>query len=116
MPPQQKRPREVIDLTEEGDAPRAKNARGISGTRRALSNGLSTAHIRASQDSSQRLAYQQRDSFDDEPELLDLTQSDDGPPLQLYGTIENKIVGIRYYTGLVSPGEVVILRREPSNP
>jgi SWI/SNF-related matrix-associated actin-dependent regulator of chromatin subfamily A3 len=60
--------------------------------------------------------YSQRSFADEEPEILDLTQADDGPALQLYGTTENKIVGCRYYDGIVSPGELVVLRREPSNP
>lgn len=69
---------------------------------------------------AQRLASQQQDNFDDdddddEPELTGLTQSDDGPLLEFYGSIDDKIVGCRYYNGIVSPGEVVILRREPRN-
>lgn len=67
-----------------------------------------------------RLSYQQpgsRDPYDDESEeLLDLTQSDDSPIREFYGSIDNKIVGCRYYNGIVTPNEVVILRREPSNP
>lgn len=66
---------------------------------------------------SQRFSSQQQNnSFgDDEAEVLDLTQADDGPALELYGTHDNKIVGCRYYNGIVSPGEVVVLRREPTN-
>lgn len=44
-----------------------------------------------------------------------MTQADDGLALELYGTHDNKIVGCRYYNGIVSPGEVVVLRREPTN-
>jgi SWI/SNF-related matrix-associated actin-dependent regulator of chromatin subfamily A3 len=36
-------------------------------------------------------------------------------PLEFYGTMDNKIVGVRYYNGIVTPGESVLCRREPSN-
>ncbi|EKJ78955.1 hypothetical protein FPSE_00812, partial [Fusarium pseudograminearum CS3096] len=39
-----------------------------------------------------------------EPDYLDLTQDDEGPPLELYGTFHGKIVGVRYYAGYASPG------------
>lgn len=52
----------------------------------------------------------------DEPEIIDLTQPDEGPAPELYGTLDTKIVGVRYYNGVASPGEVVICKREPSNP
>lgn len=50
-----------------------------------------------------------------EPDYLDLTQDDDGPPLELYGTFDGKIVGVRYYRGYASAGENVLCRREPNN-
>ncbi|KAH7009061.1 hypothetical protein B0J12DRAFT_73931 [Macrophomina phaseolina] len=34
----------------------------------------------------------------------------------LYGTLNTKIVGVRYYDGYATIGEMVILRREPQNP
>lgn len=45
----------------------------------------------------------------------DLTQSDDGPARELYGSFDGKVVGIRYYNGFASAGEVVMCRREPQN-
>jgi SWI/SNF-related matrix-associated actin-dependent regulator of chromatin subfamily A3 len=36
--------------------------------------------------------------------------------IEHYGTLNTKIVGIRYYDGVATVGEVVLLRREPSNP
>ncbi|ROW14507.1 hypothetical protein VPNG_03176 [Cytospora leucostoma] len=123
MPPRQKRPHEVIDLTGDADdvQPRAKNPRTASASHSSRNSGSSSSQIpwlSSSNIPGQYLAWQQRvnNNFaDEEPELLDLTQADDGPVLQLYGTIENKVVGCRYYNGIVSPGEVVVLRREPSN-
>lgn len=132
MPPR-KRPREVIDLTgDDSPLPKAKLPRTISSSSRSShypayaqptqSSQASSYTVGNSQPSSshapsQRLTSQQRnDSFgDEEPENLDLTQADDGPTLELYGTHDNKIVGCRYYNGIVSPGEVVVLRREPNN-
>ncbi|KAJ5287188.1 hypothetical protein N7478_002874 [Penicillium angulare] len=33
-----------------------------------------------------------------------------------YGTLDTKIVGCRFYTGIATPGERVILQRDPQNP
>ncbi|KHN98198.1 SNF2-related protein [Metarhizium album ARSEF 1941] len=52
---------------------------------------------------------------DDEREVLDLTQDDEGPAREFYGTFETKIVGIQYYKGHASTGEVVLCLREPDN-
>ncbi|KAJ4389817.1 hypothetical protein N0V93_007289 [Gnomoniopsis smithogilvyi] len=130
-----KRPHEVIDLTDDSPVrPKNKIARTNASSSQVYSSSSAarpSQSIQASQGigygassdprarlhgQSRGLASQERDSFDDEPELVDLTQADDGPVLGLYGTINNKIVGVRYYSGIVSPGEVVILRREPTNP
>ena len=54
---------------------------------------------------------------DDEHEVIDLIQSDDTrSPVELYGTFDNNIVGVRYYNGVITPGEMVLCRREPQNP
>jgi SWI/SNF-related matrix-associated actin-dependent regulator of chromatin subfamily A3 len=72
-------------------------------------------------------------SFVEEPEVIDLTQ-DDSPESEreLYGVVgrvlvclrpalvadrlaANKIVGVRFYNGCATAGEVVICQREPSN-
>lgn len=128
MPPRQKRPREVIDLTSDEPAlPKAKKPRNTASASQSLQYpgsssqaSYTNAHSQPSSSlygPSQRFNWQQRnDPFgDDEPEILDLTQADDGPILELYGTTDNKIVGCRYYNGIVSAGEVVVLRREPTN-
>lgn len=133
MPPQ-KRPREVIDLTDDDPAvgksakPRVAAASSQSSLYSARppqrGHGLFSSYASSSQPVSSYGSNIQRSGLgdsqgslaDEEPEVLDLTQADDGPDLQLYGTIDNKIVGCRYYDGIVSPGELVVLRREPSNP
>ncbi|KAJ8128974.1 hypothetical protein O1611_g4658 [Lasiodiplodia mahajangana] len=55
-------------------------------------------------------------SFDDPIELLDDADGPESPPLEFYGTMDNKIVGVRYYDGIVTPGESILCFREPSNP
>ncbi|KAI0160917.1 SNF2 family N-terminal domain-containing protein [Hypoxylon sp. FL1284] len=42
-------------------------------------------------------------------------QHDPTSSYELYSTADNKIVGVRYYKGLVNPGEKVLIYREPSN-
>ncbi|KAI3402201.1 hypothetical protein diail_130 [Diaporthe ilicicola] len=127
MPPQ-KRPREVIDLTDDDpEIPRPTKPRITAPTGQSARYGArppqpgyglaSSEPFSPFGSSSQRpgRGYSQSYLGDEEPEALELTQADDGPALQLYGTADNKIVGCRYYNGIVSPGELVVLRREPSN-
>ncbi|KAI0140058.1 SNF2 family N-terminal domain-containing protein [Hypoxylon sp. NC0597] len=54
------------------------------------------------------------DEYDDPDPNQD--EDDSVSSYELYGTLDNKIVGVRYYDGVVNPGEKVLLRREPSNP
>lgn len=53
-------------------------------------------------------------SFDDP---LEVREDDDTQetPLEFYGTMDNKIVGVRYYDGIVTPGESILCRRERTN-
>jgi SWI/SNF-related matrix-associated actin-dependent regulator of chromatin subfamily A3 len=67
----------------------------------------------SSQDSSGQLDH--GTSFEDPIELADDDDAPDSPPLELYGTIQTKIVGVRYYDGIVTPGESILCLREPSN-
>ncbi|KAI1817848.1 hypothetical protein GGS20DRAFT_531056 [Poronia punctata] len=36
-------------------------------------------------------------------------------PPEFYGTMDNKIVGVRYYNGIITPGESILCIREPNN-
>ncbi|OTA75280.1 hypothetical protein M434DRAFT_402689 [Hypoxylon sp. CO27-5] len=58
------------------------------------------------------------DYFDEDEDGPDLTQVEDDSisSYELYGTLDNKIVGVRFYDGVVNPGEKVLLRRDPGNP
>ncbi|KAL8824855.1 MAG: hypothetical protein Q9191_004771 [Dirinaria sp. TL-2023a] len=52
-------------------------------------------------------------------DVLVLSQEDgdetSAQTFELYGTLNTKVVGIRYYTGYATVGEFVLIRREPSN-
>ncbi|KAI8963341.1 SNF2 family N-terminal domain-containing protein [Daldinia sp. FL1419] len=56
--------------------------------------------------------------IDDGDGVPDPSQNNQDPvsSYELYGTLDNKIVGVRYYSGVVNPGERVLCRREPNNP
>ncbi|KAH7114050.1 SNF2 family N-terminal domain-containing protein [Dactylonectria macrodidyma] len=127
MPRPSKRPREVIDLT--GDEERQSQSKRtapssgrssrfnpVGNSRYSSSPGASSVYgasqVRSFQGSSQAFPSS---ATVDEPDVLDLTEDDDGPVRELYGTFDGKIVGVRYYSGYASPGEVVLCRREPQN-
>lgn len=54
----------------------------------------------------------------DADEVIIMSQDDngDGEAFELYGTLFTKIVGVRYYNGVATVNEHVIVRREASNP
>nr|POF17798.1 putative swi/snf-related matrix-associated actin-dependent regulator [Quercus suber] len=50
-------------------------------------------------------------------EIVSSTQAAaESDQLQLYGCVDTKIVGVQYYRGLATPGEYILMRREPGNP
>jgi SWI/SNF-related matrix-associated actin-dependent regulator of chromatin subfamily A3 len=67
-----------------------------------------------------RQSLNSRDAWSDvneENEIIDLSQDvDEGFGWICVGAIDDKIVGIRYYNGLATAGEQVMIRREPGNP
>lgn len=51
-------------------------------------------------------------------DVIDLSQDDDreyGEDWEHYGHIDGKVVGVRYYNGIATVGEQVLLKREPTN-
>ena len=69
---------------------------------------------------SQTQSSSQLDIIDDEEDADELIMwsHDDGATnetFERYGTIQTKIVGLRYYNGHATVGEHVVVRREPSN-
>ena len=107
MPPStnSKRKIEVIDLVDSDDettnparkAPRAHNHAGIP------SQPNRDTWVISDDDDTNELLHNSQDSG-----------LDDG--FDLYGTLQTKIVGVRYYNGYATLGEHVLIRREPSNP
>ncbi|KAG4435021.1 hypothetical protein IFR05_009510 [Cadophora sp. M221] len=54
---------------------------------------------------------------DEEEEIIDLSQDpDEGTGWVCIGAIDGKIVGVRYYNGYATPGEQIMIKREPGNP
>ncbi|KAE8448579.1 hypothetical protein EG329_009004 [Mollisiaceae sp. DMI_Dod_QoI] len=52
----------------------------------------------------------------EEDEIIDLSQDhDEGFGWVCVGVIEDKIVGVRFYNGYATPGEQVMIKREPGN-
>ncbi|TRX89349.1 hypothetical protein FHL15_009786 [Xylaria flabelliformis] len=68
----------------------------------------------SSMDPSSQLSYG-ASSLEEDFNDADETNATEDPPLELYGTIDNKIVGVQYYDGIVTPGESILCIREPNN-
>lgn len=107
MPPTAygKRKFAIIDLTEDGDAASSSQA-----PRAPPMNGVSQ---------SQRDTWLDQIDEADAEDIIVSSQDGDGTAMQsyqLYGILDTKIVGVQYYTGHATPGEYVVVRREPSNP
>ncbi|KAL2267834.1 hypothetical protein VTJ83DRAFT_5111 [Remersonia thermophila] len=131
MPPRRgKRQRDVIDLTasDPDDARPAKSPRHLStpGSSQASGPGFSQPSSSApfpappsssapGPSGSQHLLSVLPADDDFEPSTQELTQRDDGPPFEHYGYFESKIVGVRYYNGVATVGELVLCTREPDN-
>ncbi|KAK7218751.1 hypothetical protein V2G26_006754 [Clonostachys chloroleuca] len=124
MPP--KRQRAVIDLTQDDDSGHQNG--GPGGAKRqarsfppqsqyptSSASGFHLPVFNSTVPSSSVSSTIPSSQFDQDPDVLDLTQEDDGPPRELYNTLDAKIVGVRYYNGFASAGEVVLCRREPTN-
>ncbi|EAQ88403.1 hypothetical protein CHGG_05022 [Chaetomium globosum CBS 148.51] len=116
MPRQTKRPREVVDLTggDENTRP-AKSPRHPSASNRSQPAAPQLGQSSSSATSVPNATQRHLENDEPEPSTQDLTQSDDGPQRELYGSFDGKIVGVRYYNGMATAGEVVICKREPSN-
>ncbi|KAK6220366.1 rad5-like protein (SNF2 family domain-containing protein) [Colletotrichum tabaci] len=124
MPPQ-KRGLPVIDLVSSDDDSAPRPSKRVSGNRSvSLGSQTGARAFRGAPSNTQPFASfgaipgsssQPHTYYDTDEELIDLTQAPDGPPRELYGTLDNKIVGVRYYNGYASPGELVICLREPNN-
>ncbi|KAH6867044.1 SNF2 family N-terminal domain-containing protein [Alternaria rosae] len=140
MPPK-RRAYEAIDLTGDGDVPAYSSSQSharssqypASSQGYAQSHGYSSSPHRAPKQA--RTSYNQaqrttsglsqadaifidEDEEDDaSQEVPDATQTYNQQQYDyiLYGIKQDKIVGVRYYNGYATTGEMVVLRREPHN-
>jgi SWI/SNF-related matrix-associated actin-dependent regulator of chromatin subfamily A3 len=110
------------DPAAESDAPSSKHgclSRSGTAASSSQSETAYTGNSRsapASSTSSSQLPASTQVIDDEEDELIGQARDDDDSPLlDLYGTHDAKIVGVRYYNGLVTPHELVVLVREPNN-
>lgn len=127
-------PRKLAKATHRSSAPNyitsssPNQALGSSQTRytnAGSSNGAYTNIPRGSQydpDNRETWSSSQQDRWFDEDmrREINVTQDPDDEDAyegrQLYGILNTKIVGVRYYNGRATIDEYVVIRREPSNP
>ena len=113
-----KRKVEVLDLTGSDD-----EVAYISQSRKITksSNG-SGPSAQPQRNDSGSFTQSQRDEWvedGDEDEVIVMSQDGSagvGETFELYGTLDTKIVGVRYYNGHATVGEHVLVRREATNP
>ncbi|KAI9754734.1 MAG: rRNA-binding ribosome biosynthesis protein utp25 [Chaenotheca gracillima] len=106
--PSGKRKYDYVDLTDDGDTDLSSSQ----------SRKVSRHEVPSSQSERNTWVNAARDEdYDDEEyeEILGSSQDFDDS-YELYGTMNTKIVGIRYYNGRATKGEMVVVRREPTNP
>jgi len=114
-----KRPSAYFDLTgDDENQPQPKQAR-VSVNQLAPSSQGSSSQLQVPSASqplgSQRDAWGGSTALEEE-EIIDLTQEEEGFGWTCIGAIDGKIVGIRYYVGVATVGEQVMVKREPGNP
>ncbi|EED18197.1 SNF2 family helicase, putative [Talaromyces stipitatus ATCC 10500] len=119
MPPRAKRPAAaVVDLTRE-DQENAHRPTKINRKDR-VNNSTPLGNVTNGQRFGEETDYISLSQLDDDDfnSIVPSTQSNEEVDMnsyQLYGCINTKIVGIRFYKGYASLGERVILQREPYN-
>ncbi|KAJ5921227.1 hypothetical protein N7466_009553 [Penicillium verhagenii] len=120
MPPR-KRKSDVVDLVEDEDDARAAkiNRSAPYLDPQNISNGERFGQSAEFLPLSQISQFAGADDEDAQAaELVQGSQALDESGLSntmLYGSLETKIVGVRFYRGIATPGEYVILKREPRN-
>lgn len=103
-----KRSAEWVDLTGSSPPPQAKYSRV---EQQITPPGSSQPGLRSSFSTREYVGNE-----NEEADIIDLSQDvDEGFGWVNMGVINGKIVGIRYYNGYATPGEQVMVKREPSN-
>ncbi|KAI1767745.1 SNF2 family N-terminal domain-containing protein [Hypoxylon sp. FL1150] len=118
MAPVKRQP--VIDLTTDESEPKAprRQDRSFARSSSQVSAAYDSQSIPPPSSLGHSLQQPPRASWgvdDDDPDQSQ-DQADPTNLYELYGTSDIKIVGVRYYNGVINPGERVLCRREPSNP
>lgn len=109
-----KRASEWVDLTADSE----ENASPNSSRKHARVNQNGGPSSSQPQPSQSLTARDQWGVFENgEDEIIDLSQDvDEGHGWTNLGSLKDKIVGVRFYNGLASMGEQVMIKREPGNP
>lgn len=109
----------VIDLTgDENLRPRAKQPRlnPPSAAQPRPSQSFGSSQSSQSWSSSSQAARGSWQETSEEYDIIDLSQEDSEVSQWSYmGAIHDNIVGIRYYNGVATIGEQVMVKREPTN-
>ncbi|KAE8553037.1 hypothetical protein EYB25_004416 [Talaromyces marneffei] len=119
MPVRGKRPAQaVVDLTHDGQENAHRPAK--IGRTSQTNSSAPLANVTNGQRFGQDIDYISLSQMDDDDfnSIVPATQAGDDLDLnsfQLYGCINTKIVGVRFYSGYASSGERVTLQREPDN-
>ncbi|KAH9903989.1 RAD5-like protein [Xylariomycetidae sp. FL2044] len=119
-----KRPPPVIDLTGEPEPKQARHSsqssRRTSSQHAAPYSSQSSYPYQSGPSSTLALSQLPPSTWADEDEndmFLASQPAENGhASTEFYGSLDNKIVGVRYYNGLINPGEMILCRREPGNP
>ncbi|TGJ86555.1 hypothetical protein E0Z10_g2257 [Xylaria hypoxylon] len=86
-----------------------------SAAHRSLSSSVPSHHNLSSSLSSSSQAEHGASSLEDPNDAEDDADAPQSPLLEFYGTVDNKIVGVRYYNGIVTPGESIVCCRDREN-
>ena len=108
-PPHSSQPRSSQSISEHGGRPGQLNARAPNV---AAGSGESSAVRSRWVASTQELEEDARGEI----EILEDSDDDFYTGYELYGILNTKVVGIRYYNGRFGVGEYVKVKREPRNP
>jgi SWI/SNF-related matrix-associated actin-dependent regulator of chromatin subfamily A3 len=132
--PAQKRRAEIIDLTDDNSAyasqpyadasssqghGHASSSQGYAQSSQSSPYGRAPKQPRTATSHRSLSGASQHDAvyIDDDEEDVSATQgmSEQEYTWTLYGVMHEKIVGVRYYSGYATIGEMVVVRREPNN-
>lgn len=115
MPPK-RRAYEAIDLTGDDDAP-AYSSSPHRAPKQARTSYNQAQRITSGSSQADAIFIDEDDEDDASQEVPDATQAYNQQQYDyiLYGIKDDKVVGLRFYNGYATNGEMVVLSREPHN-